>query len=131
MQTFADGTCICPPCGIFKRVRQENKGGCNVCGVDDNYDAILLCDGCDSEFHMHCLTPPLARIPKGDWFCVYCRNANDADPVTCARTCFVALYVLARAYPFVQWIVPALPSPPFLPKLLISSVRHKHQRIYR
>lgn len=34
----------------------------------------LLCDtkGCPSEYHIGCLDPPLARVPKGDWYCPPC-----------------------------------------------------------
>ena len=45
---------------------------CQVCGVSTREDAMLLCDGCDKGFHVFCLTPPLAVIPEGDWFCTPC-----------------------------------------------------------
>jgi hypothetical protein len=32
----------------------------------------MLCDGCDAEWHMHCLTPKMITIPHGDWFCNGC-----------------------------------------------------------
>ena len=32
----------------------------------------LLCDGCDSAWHMACLRPPLTTIPEGDWKCPHC-----------------------------------------------------------
>ncbi|XP_044968121.1 LOW QUALITY PROTEIN: methyl-CpG-binding domain-containing protein 9-like [Hordeum vulgare subsp. vulgare] len=47
-------------------------GICKVCGIDRDDDNVLLCDDCDSEYHTYCLEPPLARIPKGDWFCPSC-----------------------------------------------------------
>ena len=37
----------------------------------------LLCDGCDSAWHMACLRPPLTTIPEGDWMCPGC--VKDAE----------------------------------------------------
>ena len=48
---------------------------CRVCHRNDQDDVLLLCDGCDAAFHTHCLDPPLARVPDGDWLCPSC------DPV--------------------------------------------------
>jgi hypothetical protein len=31
---------------------------------------LLLCDGCDSAFHLECVG--LAVVPPGDWFCEWC-----------------------------------------------------------
>lgn len=33
---------------------------------------LLLCDGCDAEYHIYCLEPPLEKIPDGSWFCSIC-----------------------------------------------------------
>ncbi len=33
---------------------------------------MLLCDACDSGFHVSCLSPPLDRVPDGSWFCPRC-----------------------------------------------------------
>lgn len=52
---------------------------CEVCNTGDNEDAILLCDGCDSGYHMYCLNPPLQAVPKSDWFCVKCLTASGRD----------------------------------------------------
>jgi hypothetical protein len=41
---------------------------CGICGSpDERYSEILLCDGvgCDLEFHMSCLSPPLTVVPEG------------------------------------------------------------------
>ncbi|KAG5190488.1 hypothetical protein JKP88DRAFT_175760, partial [Tribonema minus] len=44
--------------------------GCVLCGVDEDPDQTLLCDGpCGREFHLYCLEPPLADLPEGDWYC--------------------------------------------------------------
>lgn len=49
-----------------------DDGLCKVCGVDRDDKSVLLCDTCDSEYHMYCLTPPLTRIPEGNWYCPSC-----------------------------------------------------------
>ncbi|XP_020109971.1 methyl-CpG-binding domain-containing protein 9 isoform X3 [Ananas comosus] len=49
-----------------------DEGVCKVCGIDKDDDSVLLCDTCDSEYHMYCLNPPLARIPEGNWYCPSC-----------------------------------------------------------
>eukprot|EP00039_Didymoeca_costata_P018008 m.331728 g.331728 ORF g.331728 m.331728 type:complete len:1565 (+) comp16789_c0_seq1:290-4984(+) len=45
---------------------------CEVCGSGNDEDQLLLCDECDQGFHLYCLTPPLTKIPKGDWRCPLC-----------------------------------------------------------
>lgn len=32
----------------------------------------MLCDGCDDNYHIFCLLPPLPEIPKGVWRCPKC-----------------------------------------------------------
>ena len=45
---------------------------CVSCGREDNEEEMLLCDGCDSSYHMFCLDPPLQSIPPGEWRCHDC-----------------------------------------------------------
>jgi hypothetical protein len=35
---------------------------------------MLVCDGCDQGFHMHCMGMGKKRPPPGAWFCVHCSN---------------------------------------------------------
>jgi hypothetical protein len=49
------------------------EAGCVVCSTVDNPESILICDGCESEYHLECLQPPMAAVPEGDWFCATCR----------------------------------------------------------
>ena len=35
---------------------------------------MLICDGCNSEYHIYCLVPPLQSIPEDLWFCAYCKG---------------------------------------------------------
>jgi hypothetical protein len=36
--------------------------GCRVCGKGDDAAKILLCDECDSQYHIYCLDPPLTEV---------------------------------------------------------------------
>ncbi|KAL5967786.1 Tyrosine-protein kinase BAZ1B [Taenia solium] len=53
---------------------------CRICRRNKDDDSLLLCDGCNSGFHLYCLRPPLHSIPSGDWFCVSCK------PPSCSGT---------------------------------------------
>ncbi|KAM8939100.1 PHD and RING finger domain-containing protein 1 [Pelodytes ibericus] len=81
---------------ILKKVSVLNKGteeaeeedatNCEVCGLSDREDRLLLCDGCDAGYHMECLTPALNAVPVDEWFCPECAGANsppeDAEQVS-------------------------------------------------
>ncbi|CAD5175294.1 unnamed protein product, partial [Musa acuminata subsp. malaccensis] len=45
---------------------------CEECGSGESADKLLLCDRCDRGFHLFCLRPILACVPKGLWFCPPC-----------------------------------------------------------
>ena len=52
-------------------------GGCRKCLKDEDYPNIILCDRCDAEYHLYCLSPkPLERPPKNLWFCESCEAQN-------------------------------------------------------
>ena len=49
----------------------------------DLESTVLLCDGCEGNFNISRLDPPLLDIPKGDWHCPRCLNGRwwgDLDP---------------------------------------------------
>ena len=50
----------------------ENIAPCAVCHREDAEDRTLLCDNCNAAYHTHCLQPPLAEKPAGDWLCPEC-----------------------------------------------------------
>ncbi|ORM40306.1 PHD and RING finger domain-containing protein 1 [Babesia sp. Xinjiang] len=56
---------------------EDGLGGCVVCGRDDNWEQLLLCDGCNLGFHLLCLDPPLMYVPQGDWYCKICLESQD------------------------------------------------------
>ncbi|GMF33273.1 unnamed protein product [Phytophthora fragariaefolia] len=45
---------------------------------------VVICDGCEGEFDMASLNPPLTKAPEGDWFCPTCSTpgANSSELVT-------------------------------------------------
>ncbi|KAL3524430.1 hypothetical protein ACH5RR_017264 [Cinchona calisaya] len=45
---------------------------CEKCGSGEDAAELLLCDKCDSGFHLFCLRPILPSVPKGSWFCTSC-----------------------------------------------------------
>ncbi|XP_052784212.1 remodeling and spacing factor 1-like [Mya arenaria] len=47
---------------------------CKVCASAAMPHTILLCDGCDSAYHMTCLSPPLSLVPLEDWYCPVCEH---------------------------------------------------------
>ena len=42
---------------------------CAICGDGGN---LLICDGCEGEYHMECMRPALESVPEGKWECDEC-----------------------------------------------------------
>jgi hypothetical protein len=62
------------------------SSGCRVCGKDNDHSKVLLCDGCNSEYHCYCVG--LADIPRDDWFC---------GESLCSRCCFSVAFSTSKA----------------------------------
>lgn len=59
----------------------NNDTHCKVCKGDTDAAKLLCCETCPAVYHLYCLNPPLARIPKGDWYCPECTKALQLDGV--------------------------------------------------
>ena len=57
----------------------EDPTFCEICHQSDREDRMLLCDGCDSGYHLECLTPPLTEVPIEEWFCPECSQNSQFD----------------------------------------------------
>lgn len=51
---------------------KEDSFVCRMCGRGDDDEKLMLCDGCDDNYHTYCLLPPLADPPKSNWRCPKC-----------------------------------------------------------
>lgn len=52
---------------------------CESCRGGHYEDKIILCDKCDRGWHLFCLTPPLRKVPKGNWICPICDAVRKGD----------------------------------------------------
>lgn len=98
--TFVQKTVECASSGEMKgrddslaRVKESlipkapwEGGACKACGMDRDDVNVLLCDGCDSEYHRYCLNPPLAKIPEGNWYCPSCVSGQSMSRSTLSST---------------------------------------------
>jgi hypothetical protein len=63
------------PKSLEKALEDQQSGKddeCEICHSTGSADQMLLCDTCDTGWHMYCLDPPLTRIPDGAWRCPKC-----------------------------------------------------------
>ncbi|OVA13119.1 ARID/BRIGHT DNA-binding domain [Macleaya cordata] len=49
---------------------------CEQCKSGSHGEVMLLCDRCDKGWHIYCLSPPLKRVPLGNWYCLECVNSD-------------------------------------------------------
>lgn len=54
----------------------HNVDQCAICGEGGN---LLICDGCESEWHMECTKPALKTVPEGHWECDVCIDRKFLD----------------------------------------------------
>uniref|UniRef100_A0A8C2Z2W2 [histone H3]-trimethyl-L-lysine(4) demethylase n=1 Tax=Cyclopterus lumpus TaxID=8103 RepID=A0A8C2Z2W2_CYCLU len=57
---------------VFVTFSKVDSFVCRMCGRGDDDEKLLLCDGCDDNYHTYCLLPPLTDPPKGNWRCPKC-----------------------------------------------------------
>lgn len=58
---------------------QPKENVCGGCGLDQHPtdDEMIICDGCDAEYHLSCAIPPLKKVPEGDWYCPVCNGTTE------------------------------------------------------
>ncbi len=74
----------CAPCHLLRidgavdyaRARPSAHMPCQVCGMPDRDDVLLLCDKCGSGWHTFCLSPPLPAVPEGAFYCPLCKGGD-------------------------------------------------------
>lgn len=66
--------------------RKCRECGCKVCAGKEEEHNLLLCDECDSAYHLGCLNPPLTKIPDEDyWYCPECKNDENEIVKVCVH----------------------------------------------
>jgi len=70
----------CDLCRDSKSVRVCMECACRVCYSKHDAANVVLCDGCDQEYHTYCLVPAI-KLPSDDseWHCPNCRKDEDED----------------------------------------------------
>ncbi|KAG7359064.1 PHD-finger domain containing protein [Nitzschia inconspicua] len=49
------------------------------CAICEDGGSLLICDGCESEWHMTCTRPVLKTVPEGRWECDLCVDRKFLD----------------------------------------------------
>ena len=76
----ADGELWCIYCMDDPSIPMCAFCGCKTCFGKHSAENLLLCDGCDNEWHIYCLNPPLESIPEGHFFCQQCiKSGKDKE----------------------------------------------------
>ncbi|KAK8480864.1 hypothetical protein V6N13_108683 [Hibiscus sabdariffa] len=70
---------------------------CQRCGSGDFGSKLLLCDKCDKGYHIFCLRPILASVPKGSWFCPVCTNLKKPQLFPLVQTKIVDFFRIQRS----------------------------------
>eukprot|EP00899_Mesostigma_viride_P014229 jgi/Mesvir1/22807/Mv14221-RA.1 len=61
---------------------EDEAEGCFVChsARDEEEEVLLICDGCEQQYHLGCCVPPLRKVPPEEqWFCHYCRPSRSGE----------------------------------------------------
>ncbi|KAK4400820.1 Lysine-specific demethylase 5C, partial [Sesamum angolense] len=61
---------------VHKLEEEELDQICEQCRSGLHGEVMLLCDRCNKGWHIYCLSPPLKRIPPGNWYCLECLNSE-------------------------------------------------------
>ena len=58
---------------------------CENCRSTTDEERMVLCDMCDSGYHIYCLEPKLKAIPEGEWICKVCLSVCRHETVCGTR----------------------------------------------
>lgn len=61
---------------VRKKEDKELDQICEQCRSGLHGEVMLLCDRCNRGWHTYCLSPPLKKIPPGNWYCLECLNSE-------------------------------------------------------
>ncbi|XP_057373680.1 bromodomain adjacent to zinc finger domain protein 2B-like [Daphnia carinata] len=81
MDNIPDGDWFCYEC----RNKATGQRNCIVCGKPGNKTISALCDQCPKAYHIECLQPPLAKVPRGKWLCVLCHSKSPAKKKSASK----------------------------------------------
>ncbi|KAK4015486.1 hypothetical protein OUZ56_030463 [Daphnia magna] len=81
MDNIPDGDWFCYEC----RNKATGQRNCIVCGKPGNKTISVLCDQCPKAYHIECLQPPLAKVPRGKWLCVLCHSKSPAKKKSASK----------------------------------------------
>ena len=51
---------------------EANEYEFDACAICGDGGSLLICDGCEGEYHMECCRPALRHVPEGQWLCDEC-----------------------------------------------------------
>ncbi|RMX45752.1 hypothetical protein pdam_00004176 [Pocillopora damicornis] len=68
------GRWSCPVCEDENTSDSSEDMHSDYCRVCKDGGQLLCCDSCPSAYHLHCLIPPMKKIPGGDWRCPRCKS---------------------------------------------------------
>ena len=56
----------------YKMRLEANEYEFDACAICGDGGSLLICDGCEGEYHMECCRPALRHVPEGQWLCDEC-----------------------------------------------------------
>jgi PHD-finger/ELM2 domain len=62
----------------YQRCKRERRKEPDYCSVCDDGGTLIICELCRKAFHIKCCSPPLTRVPEGDWYCMPCTHSSPA-----------------------------------------------------
>ena len=57
---------------VEERLENSSSVVVDACGICGDGGSLMICDGCEGEFHMGCLQPAVKSVPEGHWECDEC-----------------------------------------------------------